>query len=118
MKKRTWEMGSLCLLVLVVALGVLLFAHAEQIRNRQEAELARAMDQDDVPAVRRAFARVRSTRVQDPRGRTPLIWAASVGDVTTLREALRRGGDVSARTYNDETALMLAASRGHGTAVD
>ena len=50
---------------------------------------------------------------RDPAGRTPLMWAAAYGQAPTVSLLLRHGADVNAHGQEDETALHLAAARGH-----
>jgi ankyrin repeat protein len=50
---------------------------------------------------------------RDHAGRTPLMWAAAFGQAPTVSLLLRHGADVNAHGQEDETALHLAAARGH-----
>jgi ankyrin repeat protein len=52
--------------------------------------------------------------VRDPRGRTPLLLAATYGDYPSVLGALAEGGaDLRASDAKQDTALALAAARGH-----
>ena len=51
--------------------------------------------------------------VRDPRGKTPLMWAAAYGQTPTVGKLLQAGADVCAAADESETALHLAASNGH-----
>lgn len=51
--------------------------------------------------------------VRDPRGKTPLMWAAAYGQTPTVNKLLQAGADVGALADESETALHLAASNGH-----
>ncbi|MDA0323275.1 MAG: ankyrin repeat domain-containing protein [Verrucomicrobia bacterium] len=53
----------------------------------------------------------------DLRGNTPLMLAASGGDVAGVRKLLRRGASVHKRNIHGSTALMGAAAGGHLTIV-
>ncbi len=50
---------------------------------------------------------------RDPRGRTPLMWAAFYGQTPTVALLLAHDADADARGDEGETALHLAASGGH-----
>ncbi|KAI1301890.1 DNA-binding protein RFXANK [Halotydeus destructor] len=49
----------------------------------------------------------------DERGYTPLIWAASYGQITTVRLLLDRNANVNHRSPSGESALHFASSNGH-----
>ena len=51
--------------------------------------------------------------MRDPRGKTPLMWAAAYGQTPTVNKLLQAGADVGAMADESETALHLAASNGH-----
>lgn len=52
------------------------------------------------------------------RGWTPLMYAASAGDLAVVRLLIERGADVDARdSQTAATPLMLAASAGHAQVV-
>ena len=50
---------------------------------------------------------------RDQAGRTPLMWAAAYGQAPTVSLLLRHGAEVNAHGQESETALHLAAARGH-----
>jgi len=49
----------------------------------------------------------------DDNGMTSLLWAASYGQLPTLKLLLSKGADPSIRAKHGETALLLAAANGH-----
>ena len=51
-------------------------------------------------------------------GGTALTEAASSGDIVLVRHLLAAGADLDARSYYGNTALMVAARRGHADIVD
>ncbi|GFT47647.1 ankyrin repeat family A protein 2 [Nephila pilipes] len=53
----------------------------------------------------------------DKNGLTPLMWAASYGQLATAKRLLELGASVNTVGDNGETALILAASAGHAPVV-
>ncbi|XP_037563877.1 ankyrin repeat family A protein 2-like isoform X2 [Dermacentor silvarum] len=51
--------------------------------------------------------------LRDEAGLTPLLWASSHGQLSTVRHLVAKGAQVDAQGLKGETALMLAAGRGH-----
>lgn len=49
----------------------------------------------------------------DSNGLTPLIWAASYGQLAAVNLLCEQGAQVNYRGPNGETALMLACANGH-----
>ncbi|BES98340.1 ANK [Nesidiocoris tenuis] len=56
----------------------------------------------------------RDTNAKDEDGMTPVLWAASCGQLDALRLLVGRGGDVEKANYHfGQSALHLAAMKGH-----
>ena len=49
----------------------------------------------------------------DDNGMTPLLWAASYGQLSTVKLLLSKGANPRIRANNGETALLLATASGH-----
>jgi ankyrin repeat protein len=74
----------------------------------------------DAAALRRALESLATPPVEARRdGLTPLMVAAMVGDAAAVRELVRKGASVAARSESGAhvTALMMAAANGHDDAV-
>jgi ankyrin repeat protein len=56
---------------------------------------------------------MQNVNTQDRHGHTPLIDAAKQGDVEQVKDLMRRGADVGARSEKGKTALHYAAANGH-----
>ncbi|KAK9810819.1 hypothetical protein WJX73_009788 [Symbiochloris irregularis] len=56
-------------------------------------------------------------RKQDADRTNTFHYAASFGDVSTVRKMLQQGFDANATDYDSRTALMLACAKGHGEVV-
>ncbi|XP_077515692.1 uncharacterized protein LOC144125844 isoform X2 [Amblyomma americanum] len=55
--------------------------------------------------------------LRDEGGLTPLLWASSHGQLSTVRHLLTKGAQVGAQGLKGETALLLAAAQGHSHVV-
>lgn len=55
---------------------------------------------------------------QETGGWTPLIIAASKGNLKLVEQLLQRGADVNAKTHLDQTALYVSANNGFATVVN
>lgn len=53
----------------------------------------------------------------DEKGLTPIFWAASYGQLASLKLLQAHGADVNYRGPFGETALLLASANGHSNVV-
>lgn len=67
-----------------------------------------AIRNNDLAAVR-ALLRKSDVNTRDPRGATPLMYAAAVGSLEAMKLLAEAGADINARNAFDATALMWCA---------
>ena len=108
-------MAAACTLVAcsaVVAISAALSAQSSTPQAQPDAErMYGAIRRGDTASVRALLeGGVDANLVERRGGATPLIHAATVGSIDTMRLLLDKGANVNARTYSGMTALMCAVS--------
>ena len=56
---------------------------------------------------------MQNVNTKDRHGHTPLMEAAKVGDIETVKDLVKRGADLEAKSEKGKTALHYAAANGH-----
>ncbi len=95
--------GAVLVAVMLVASA---FARAQATGDET---LARAIDEEDLPALERFVEGEADIDLQGKGGKTALMIAAKHGRAGLVQRLLRAGADVNVRTRNGGTALMFAA---------
>lgn len=82
--------------------------------NREDTALIIALDKHKLAAAKLLIDKGANIRVKDHfYGRTPLIWASSLGDIELVRLLLKKGTHVNVEDRENKTALVHAAYNGH-----
>lgn len=50
---------------------------------------------------------------RDENGFTPLLWASSYGQLSTVKQLISKGADPTSRGKHGESALLLSSANGH-----
>jgi ankyrin repeat protein len=79
----------------------------------RDAELIRAAEAGDAPAVKRLLAQAASVRARDAQGRTALVAATYGNRVEAARLLIAAGADVNAQDDIRNSAFLLAGARGY-----
>ena len=69
-----------------------------------------AIRANDLPKLQSLLAGGASAGLKDPRGLTPLMYAAAVGSSGAMKALIDKGADVNARNAFDSTALMWSVT--------
>jgi len=78
-----------------------------------KADLEKAMEKDDIAAVKKLIIKGADVNAKDRYGWTPVIRAALANDLDTVRFLIEKGADVRQIGNNGATAFYFAASRGN-----
>jgi uncharacterized protein len=79
----------------------------------RDAELIRAAEAGDAPAVKRLLAQAASVRARDAQGRTALVAATYGNRVEAARLLIAAGADVNAQDDLRNSAFLLAGASGY-----
>jgi ankyrin repeat protein len=79
----------------------------------RDAELIRAAEAGDAPAVKRLLAQGASVRARDAQGRTALVAATYGNRVEAARRLIAAGADVNAQDDLRNSAFLLAGASGY-----
>lgn len=60
---------------------------------------------------------IESANEIDEHGYTPILWAASYGQITSINRLVKAGAQATFRGPLNATALMFAANKGHSHVV-
>jgi hypothetical protein len=88
-------------------------APAQNPAAGRDAELIRAAEAGDTPAVQRLLAQGASVRARDAQGRTALVAATYGNRVEAARALIAAGADVNAQDDIRNSAFLLAGARGY-----
>ena len=98
--------------ILIAVLAGILAQSAARASVPPDQQLLRAARLGDGAGVRQSIAAGAAVDGTDPRGYSPLMWAAASGSLDAARVLIEKGAQVGVRAADGTTALYLAAANG------
>src|SRR3712207_6682714 len=90
--------------------AILLYVCAHLSAEVTPRDFYQAIRQDDLQRLQSLLDGGAAVDLRDTRGNTPLMHAAAIGSIQTMRLLLKAGADVNAKSGLDATALVWCAA--------